>query len=621
MKPRILAAPLLALMIASGCTHVPTATISPGHLDSGAAVAPPKGAIPQPVQNTVSPPKPKPAGKVETYSVVVNNVPVHDLLFALARDAKVNVDVHPGLTGLVTLNAIDQTLPQLLTRISKQVDMRWEMDGTNLTVMPDKPFLRTYQIDFLNMSRAVKSTIATSTQIASAQSTSGSGASGSTGTQSGSQGGNLATTAIVSDTKNDLMESLISNVSDMLKEEDRLRYRQAIETELGVQASTQGSGRISADMTSGRKIETPALGKTETVGPGAAVSGSGNQSADARAQARQRVGEYEPAVSVFANKESGVLFVRATSRQHEKVQQFIDQVMRTAKRQVLIEATIAEVTLSDGYKQGIDWSAGPLGGKGFTITQKGTTDLATANPMNIFTLAFNNATSRLGNISAEVDLLQSFGNVRVLSSPKLAVMNNQTATLKVADSKVYFNVSANTVSSNTATTTSYTTTANSISVGFFMTVTPQIDASDEVTLNVRPTVTRILGYINDPNPSLASANVVNRVPEIQTREMESIIRVPSGQIAVMGGLMQDEISDKTDAVPLVSGIPIVGEFFKHRNDGSNKTELVVFLRPVVIKDASLNGDFSAFRTQLPSESFFDRKEMPATQLGTSGGRR
>lgn len=616
MKPRILAAPLLALMIASGCTHVPTATISPGHLDSDAAVAPPKGAIPQPVQSTVSPPKPKPTGKVETYSVVVNNVPVHDLLFALARDAKINVDVHPGLSGLVTLNAIDQTLPQLLGRIAKQVDMRWEMDGSNLTVMPDKPFLRTYQIDFLNMSRAVKSTISTSTQIASAQLTGGSGSSAAS--QSTSQGGNTATTAVASDTMNNLMESLISNVTDMLKEEDKLRYRLAVETEAGIQATTQGTGRVAAE--TGRKTETPALGKVETSGP--AVSGSGSQTVDARTEARKKIGEYEPAVSVFANKESGVLFVRATSRQHEKVQQFIDQVMRSAKRQVLIEATIAEVTLSDGYKQGIDWSTGPLGGKGFTITQKATAGMATANPLNILTLAYNNATSRFGNISAEIDLLQSFGNVRVLSSPKLSVMNNQTATLKVADAKVYFTVKADTlITINGSGNQTFTTTANAVSVGFFMTVTPQINDADEVTLNVRPTVTRIIGYVNDPNPSLASAGVTNRIPEIQTREMESIIRVPSGQIAVMGGLMQDEVSDLTDAVPLVSAIPIFGEFFKHRNDGSKKTELVVFLRPVVIKDASLNGDFASFRGQLPDEDFFDRKPMPAYQTGTAGGGR
>jgi MSHA biogenesis protein MshL len=483
--------------------------------------------------------------------------------------------------------------------------------------MPDKPFLRTYKIDFLNMARTVKSSISTSTQIASAQS------SGSSGTGSGSaQGGttgNVASTSVVSDTKNDLMESLISNVTDMLKEEDKLRYRTAVEVETGMHATAEGNGRIATGQSSGSKTETPALGKTETLGPGSAVAGSGNQTADARAEAVKKVGVYEPAVSVFANRETGVLIVRATSRQHEKIQEFVDQVMQTAKRQVLIEATIVEVTLSDGYKQGIDWAALPIGSKGFSITQAGTGGLATANPLNIFTLAYNNATSKFGNLSAEISLLQSFGNARVLSSPKLSVMNNQTATLKVADSKVYFTVKADTTSNQTTSTTTYTTTPNAVTIGFIMNVTPQISDVGEVTLNVRPTITRITSYVNDPSPALAAAGVVNRVPEIQTREMESIIRVPSGQIAVMGGLMQDEVNDQTDAVPAISTIPVLGEFFKHRNDKGSKTELVIFLRPVVIKDASVEGDYASFRPSLPGQNFFGKNAGPNQRIGSDGG--
>ena len=91
-----------------------------------------EGQIPPPVQITPMLPQPKPSARLETYSVVVNNVRVQDLLFALARDARLNVDIHPDITGTVTLNAIDQTLPQLLTRIARQVDMRYEIDGQNL---------------------------------------------------------------------------------------------------------------------------------------------------------------------------------------------------------------------------------------------------------------------------------------------------------------------------------------------------------------------------------------------------------------------------------------------------------------------------------------------------------
>ena len=132
------AATALFAALLTGCGQVP---IKPSSTHINAADAPrAEGQIPPPVRVAPVLPKPEPTARPETYSVVVNNVNVHDLLFALARDAKVNVDIEPGLTGKVTLNAIDQTLPQLLTRISRQVDMRYELHGSDLVVMRDTPY-------------------------------------------------------------------------------------------------------------------------------------------------------------------------------------------------------------------------------------------------------------------------------------------------------------------------------------------------------------------------------------------------------------------------------------------------------------------------------------------------
>ena len=105
--------------------------------------------------------------KLETYSVVVTNVPAQEILFALARDAKINLDIHAGIQGNVTLNAIDQTLPQILNRIARQVDMRYELDGTNLIIMPDAPYLKHYKIDYVNMARDSDGAISDSTQVGS----------------------------------------------------------------------------------------------------------------------------------------------------------------------------------------------------------------------------------------------------------------------------------------------------------------------------------------------------------------------------------------------------------------------------------------------------------------------
>src|SRR5207237_1123933 len=122
-----------------------------------------------PVQVTPVLPKPKPAARPETYSVVVNNVRVQELLFALARDARLQIDIDPNLTGSVTLNAVDQTLGQLLARIARQVDMRYELDGDTLVVMRDSPFLRAYKIDYLSAARNVKMQSTAPTQFGTAQ--------------------------------------------------------------------------------------------------------------------------------------------------------------------------------------------------------------------------------------------------------------------------------------------------------------------------------------------------------------------------------------------------------------------------------------------------------------------
>ena len=177
MKQGFLGATLMSLLLAACMAPTPRQPLD-GHISSETSPPPGSGAIPAPVQQTLALPKPRALPKAETYSVVVNNVQVKDLLFALARDAKVNVDIHPGITGVVSLNAINQTLPQLLTRISKQVDMRFELDGPNLAVMPDSPFLKHYKVDYVNMARTVTGTVSTNTQINTNQPAGASGAAG-----------------------------------------------------------------------------------------------------------------------------------------------------------------------------------------------------------------------------------------------------------------------------------------------------------------------------------------------------------------------------------------------------------------------------------------------------------
>lgn len=398
--------------------------------------------VPQTIKRIIPLAPPQTATKVETYSVVVTQVPAHEILFALARDAKINLDIHDGIQGNVTLNAINQTLPQILDRMTRQVDIRYELNGANLTVMPDVPFLKTYKIDFINMARSATSTNSTSSQIASTSTSANAATGGSAATGAG--GGNSASTTVTSETKNNLMESLIKNVTDMIFEEDKLRIKEAQRLSTSNRVVAEGTGTASTSSSS--DFGTPASKNTnvningiqqtggDKSGTRSSASGSGNETVNSQGAGLATKEELKEAVNVFANLETGVLLVRATSRQHEKVQEFIDMVMSAAKRQVLIEATIVEVKLSDQYKQGIDWSRALLGAKGFALSQAGSAGIAgTAGALAV---SYINPTSKFGDINASVQLLEKFGNVKVLSSPKLTVMNNQTASLKVADSKV-----------------------------------------------------------------------------------------------------------------------------------------------------------------------------------------
>jgi len=591
----------LTCVLLASCGTNPVAP-SDKHIAQSAAIPSASDVdIPQSNKRAIPLSPPKPTVKVETYSVVVSNVPAQEILFALARDAKINLDIASGIQGNVSINAINQTLPQILDRISKQVDMRYELENGTLAVMPDKPFLRTYKIDFINMSRSAKSTNSTSSQITG----------GSTGSSGGSGSGNAASTIVTSDTKNDLMESLIKNVTDILLEEDRLRQKSQKETQSASKVFAQGEG--SATAYTGAPAGKGKQAGGGDAGPSGGASGKGDESVQASSGAKTVTAEFEKAVSVFANKETGVLIVRATNRQHEKVQEFIDRVMSTAKRQVLIEATIVEVKLNDQYQQGINWSRMLLGAQGFALSQAGTTGIA--GTAGALTINYFDPTSNFGNILASISLLEKFGNVKVLSSPKLSVMNNQTASLKVADNKVYFTLQSTYTPATATSPGTYlvTSTANSVSVGLTLSVTPQISDADTVTINLRPSISRIIGYAQDPNPNLANPcgvgncnipGIINLIPEIQTREMESIIKVESGQTAVMGGLIQEGIDKNTNEVPFLSRIPLLGNLFQNRNDTTSKTELVIFLRPVVIKDASINGDYKGFTSNQPNADFF-----------------
>jgi MSHA biogenesis protein MshL len=584
---------VMALML-TACAHQSKVKPSAGHIDGKTANPQvnqneaPSAPIPKLVRSAPQLPPPKASTKAQTYSVVVNEVPVKEILFALARESKINVDIHPAIQGRATLNAVDQTLPAILERLAKQVDLTYKMDGDVLYIAPDSPVLRIYKVDYVNMNRDTKGFIGADGQISSASQSSGAG--GTVSSSAGNGANNSSRTSVDSTSKNHLWESLIINIKELLAETDK----EVIVTRIG----TGGESKQTEGKTAG------ANGTTITIN---------TDSAKAEAEDRDRQkSEYKTllAANVIANAETGVISVRATNRQHEKVQEFIDKVMGSAKKQVLIEATIVEVTLSDNYKAGIDWSRlGKLGSAGFVFSQVLGPQVGAVVSAASITRASDSPgiiagyTNGKRGILSSVQLLEQFGNTKVLSSPKLMVLNNQTAVLKVVDNLVYFTVQSqiSQSASGVAGTNlqSVTTTPNTVPVGVVMSVTPQINDTGNVNINVRPTITSLIRYVQDPNPDIPGND---GIPEIRTREMESLLQVGSGNIAVLGGLMQDEIKNNTDSVPGLSKVPGVGKVFQGKNDSNLKTELVIFLRPTVIPNASLESDeLQSYKQYLPAQ--------------------
>ncbi|MDD5029903.1 MAG: pilus (MSHA type) biogenesis protein MshL [Rhodoferax sp.] len=575
----------LAVGVLVACASPAPPPPSDQHLVPSTAVTgrPPDFAMSLPL-----PPPPRPSVRQELYSVVMKNVNVQDLLFALARDAKLNVDIHPSIAGIVTMNVHDQTLTEILDRVARQVDLRYDIAGKNLSIEPDSPYLKHYRVNYPNIQRDSKSSIATSTNVASTGGGAGSSAGGS------GSGSNASTSSIENTSNNRFWQTLTANLTDLLRETDKLVPEATAATASARPAATGGLlGQVAG-----------------------ALQGAPNPNVLAAAPATaasEPRSIFREAASVIANPETGFISVRATQNQHAKVSDFLERVLSSARRQVLIEATIVEVDLSNRFQQGIDWSmlqgGGNTTGSGIVIRPLGggTNGLQTGGVVSsIATLALNRTGAWGGStdISIMLSLLESFGTLKVLSSPKVSVLNNQSSVLKVVDNKVYFTISVTPGTAATATTAAtpalYTTDIKTVPIGFLMTVVPQISEGNEVTLNLRPTISRITGYATDPNPVLAQNNLVNRIPEVQTREMESMLRVQSGDIAILGGLMQDSRNNNADGVPGLNQMPGLGDLFKYRNDSSSKSELVIFLRPTVLRDASLEADFKNFRSMLPT---------------------
>ncbi|MBN8543867.1 MAG: secretin N-terminal domain-containing protein [Alphaproteobacteria bacterium] len=509
------------------------------------------GAPPIPdVAQILAAPRPPKIGQSKLVSIsVTEDVPLRDVLFELSRLADVDIEVGNGIEGGINFRAKNKPFNEVVERISSLGGLRYKMTNGVLRIEPDTSYIKNYSVDFLNLVRSSESSVSISTDVLSAGSEEGgesSGGSSSSSSSSSSSGGSSAissgTSASINSTaESDLWSSLEASIQEILSSTATNTTR----------TSTQEASISATTATSGAAEE----------------------------------GGY------VINRQAGIISVNGTERQHDAVQRFLTLMERNASAQVLIEAKIVEVTLLDEFRSGINWDS--VVGRGrFGLNFQSISDITTNNVMS-FTL--DEGTGG-GDINDLVRLIQRFGTTRTMSSPRLHAINNQPAVLTVAQNRIFFEVQvtggSSTSGGGTVTTTqpSFNTTRRSIPIGIIMTILPSVNLkTNEVTLNVRPTLSRVVNTVQDPGTvlaaQLAGATISNDIPIVEVRELDSIMKVKSGGVMVIGGLMEDTNTGQQDGVPGASEIPWIGNAFKSRNETTRKRELIVFIKATILNSA------------------------------------
>jgi MSHA biogenesis protein MshL len=307
--------------------------------------------------------------------------------------------------------------------------------------------------------------------------------------------------------------------------------------------------------------------------------------------------------SVTLNPGAGVIVVRATPAELRQVADYLKAVQVTIERQVMLEAKIVEVQLGDATQTGVNWSlfggiksgGNKFGGvgvaPGISLSNNGTlsTGSATISPgggvvAEALGKGFYGLAVQGTNFTALLSFLETQGSVQVLSSPRIATINNQKAVLKVGTDELFLtNVTNNSTSTASGTTNSPSLTLQPFFSGISLDVTPQIDDKGVVMLHVHPSIS----VVSEKQKTFdLGGSQVLRLPLATSsiNETDSIVRVMDGQIVAIGGLMQASGSKETSGLPGISEVPVVGNAFKYKQTNSYKRELVILIKPTVISD-------------------------------------
>lgn len=475
--------------------------------------------------------RPNPNQANKRFDIAVKDVPAKVFYMGLVEDTTINLAVSPEIKGNVSLSLKQVTVEQVLQTLEKLYGYAYNPIPGGYEVLPNTLSTRIYPVNYLDLERKSRSKMKLSsgevTQTGSGQ---GGGGGGNSGGSSGGFGGGFGSGfgGGGNNNGNNVVEAIVGEVETKATIDFWKKLKSSLETLVG----TEG-GR-----------------------------------------------------SIMTNPIAGVVVIKAYPKELKQVEQYLDLVQNSMDRQVVIEAKILEVTLSNDFQMGINWKL--FGLELNAIHAFPTTDLSLNDFPDAFTATIKwNPTDFTTTIRA----LEEQGNVQVLSSPHISTMNNQMAAIKVGQDEFFVtNVSS---TQNVGTLGAATNPTQDLNLtpffsGITLDVTPQIDSQDNVTLHIHPTIS----LVKDQRKRIDLGNQVGTIelPLAQStiRESDTIVHARNGQVVVLGGLMQNTTDEDIAQPPLLGNIPFAGALFRATKQQSRKTELVILLKPMIMNAKTIN---------------------------------
>ncbi|HAS6495029.1 TPA: pilus (MSHA type) biogenesis protein MshL [Vibrio parahaemolyticus] len=458
-------------------------------------------------------------GTSKRFRIQANAVEARSFFASLVKGTEYSVAIHPAVQGNITVNLSDVTLDEVLSVVQNMYGYDVMKSGKVIQVYPAGMRTVTIPVDYLQFKRSGRSLTSIVTGSVTSAGTSNSGGSSDSSDSSDSNNSNNGNDSSTTSTGGTRIETITeSDFWPMLQ--------QAVANLIG--------------------------------------SGKGQ--------------------SVVVTPQAGVITVRAFPDDIREVREFLGVSQERMQRQVILEAKILEVTLSDGYQQGINWSSlsASIGNSGSIIVNRPASALPPLDAIGTLLGGQTNVTISDGNFEAVLNFMSTQGDLNVLSSPRITAANNQKSVIKVGTDQYFVTElssnAGNGENSNAVPEVELTPFFSGISLD----VTPQIDNKGNVFLHVHPAVIEVTEEVKQLNLGGDFQNIQLPLAKSSIRESDSVIRAKDGDVVVIGGLMKQQNVEQVSKVPFLGDVPALGHLFRNTSNVTQKTELVILLKPTVV---------------------------------------